>query len=237
MNFKLTPLISLLILPFFACSLSASETGYEVELIIFEDTTARYLGSEDWSYNDMLNNKKQEQVKNEESDPEYSQLNWEGAKLDENLKRLEKNPNFRVLLTKRWKQTGLDREHAFNIPVDKPSINTEIDASNEDSLTQATEFSSELIPPQEVSTYLNGSVKLIMSRYLHFNVNIRYIKPQTDANGEISELSFPVVNERRMRSREIHYIDHPLVGIIVLATPYKIKSLEEPTKPAEYKTM
>lgn len=32
-------------------------------------------------------------------------------------------------------------------------------------------------------------------------------------------LSFPVHQQRRMRSRELHYLDHPVVGVLVLVTP------------------
>lgn len=34
-------------------------------------------------------------------------------------------------------------------------------------------------------------------------------------------LSFPLRQSRRMRSGELHYLDHPLIGILVLVTPYE----------------
>lgn len=34
-------------------------------------------------------------------------------------------------------------------------------------------------------------------------------------------LSFPFSQSRRMRSGELHYLDHPLLGILVLVTPYE----------------
>ena len=222
----------------------ANETGYEVELIIFADNSARYLHSEDWNYNDMLNNKKDEITKKVKTDPQYKKLDWENAKLAANLKRLESNSNFRILETRRWKQTGLDREHAFNISIgEEVQKDNETDADTQTStgaeIDQPTEQLAEFETPSDapVSPYLTGNVKLIMSRYLHFNVNLQYIRPQRDAEGELIQQAYPVVNERRMRSREIHYIDHPLVGIVVLATPFKITSQEQSTKPAEYKTM
>lgn len=206
--------------------LYAEETGYEVELIIFEDSNARYLKSEDWSYNDMLNNKKQDSSKTIKSDPQYKKLDWENAKLSKSLERLKNNSNFHILDVRRWRQTGLDRKHAFNIAIGEPKNSKNITPS-------PTPFEPQIDPP----AYLSGTVKLIMSRYLHFNVNLQYFKPQLNADGELKNRVFPVVNERRMRSREIHYIDHPLVGIVVLATPFKIKSLESDTNPSEYKTM
>ena len=205
----------------------ARETGYEVELIIFEDAKGRYLNSEDWSYNDMLNNTKAAPSKPIKADPEYKQLSMEGSKLTTNLERLKNNGNYRILTTRRWKQTGLDREHAFNISInDKTSEENEIDNNS--------------ISPQNSEPYVTGDVKLIMSRYLHFSVNLQYVRPQqteNSENGDINDITIPVVDERRMRSKEIHYIDHPLIGIVVLATPYKIKSTEKDTSSTIYKTM
>ena len=208
----------------------ADETGYEVELIVFEDVNGRYIRSEDWSYNDMLNNTKEVEPKSVKPDPQYKQLEWKGAKLASNLKRLQNNSNFRVLVHKRWKQTGLDRENAFTISLNSSELESEA--------------KTEIIEPTESieinESFIRGDIKLIMSRYLHFNVNLQYIRPQTVLNGGITEIQnmvLPVVNERRMRSREVHYIDHPLVGIVVLATPYKIKSKNDQTNTNEYKTM
>ena len=40
-----------------------------------------------------------------------------------------------------------------------------------------------------------------------------------------------------MKSKEIHYIDHPLIGVIVLATPYEINTGKSDKKPFIYKTL
>jgi hypothetical protein len=59
---------------------------------------------------------------------------------------------------------------------------------------------------------MDGSIKVTLSRYLHV-----YTDFQFDGAG----LAEPVhaKNHRRMRSRELHYIDHPLFGILVQITP------------------
>ncbi|MDH3450858.1 MAG: peptidoglycan binding protein CsiV, partial [Gammaproteobacteria bacterium] len=38
--------------------------------------------------------------------------------------------------------------------------------------------------------------------------------------------SYPVRYHRRMRSSELHYIDHPLVGILILVTPVEVDASE-----------
>jgi len=233
MRFFINRTLIILLLQVLPSTLYADETGYEVEMIIFEDARARYIRSEDWSYNDMLNNTKEIKSKPVKADPEYRQLEWKDAKLANNLERLQKNSNYRVLVNQRWKQTGLDREHAFNIKLNSSTADTESDEET----TETPEFSESA---QNNESFIKGNVKLIMSRYLHFNVNLQYIRPQTVQTGETTEIQnmvLPVVNERRMRSKEVHYIDHPLVGIVVLATPYKIKSKDDQTNTNEYKTM
>ena len=233
MKLSIFKLLIFILLQSLTTVLHARETGYEVELIIFEDVKARYLNSEDWSYNDMLNNKKDELAKSTkiEPDPEFKQLAWEDAKLLSQIKKLENNSNYRVLETKRWKQTGLDREHAFNISIDSSVFKTKAETPENAKVLMSPD------EPELLEPFVTGTVKLIMSRYLHFNVNLQYTKPQSSEDGDIVNMVLPIVNERRMRSREIHYIDHPLVGVIVLATPYKIISEEDNAKPTEYKTM
>ncbi len=230
------------LLPF---SLQASDTGYEVELIIFEDARARYLHSEDWSFNDTRNKVLSEQAQTEQSanqqagkagqqktrkikDKQYKQLDWSEASLAKNLERLANNPNFRILVTKRWKQTGLGRDETFNIAID----------SLQDGYTyESTESTPEENNSGSTPSYIAGNVKLIMSRYLHFNVDLEYFRPVQDEESESVYKKYPVISERRMRSRETHYIDHPLVGVIVLATPFKIEDKENNATVEEYRTL
>lgn len=207
----------------------ASETGYEIELIIYEDTTRRYIDSEEWSYNDMLNQASTAATDEgvQEPDPQFSELDWDGAVLSGALQKIQDSPGFNVLLTKRWRQTGLDRDKAYYVEIQtqqaEATANIETQPVNEKGTTllHGEPASDETMTLKASS--ISGQVRLVMSRYLHFQVNLNYSKAlQTDDLGEINDNVYPVVAERRMRSQEIHYIDHPLVGIIVHTTPYKI---------------
>jgi len=207
-----------------ASSLSlANETGYEVELIIFENANGRYLNSEDWSFNDKIEHKVNEALPDNpiSNDKEFKELDWNSARLAKNLNHLLKNNNYKVLVHKRWKQTGLDRKESLNIP-----INTRPAEQANNSSTENAEIIGNINPETKLESYITGDVRLIMSRYLHFNVNLKFFKPLLNNNAEYEFKPFPVISERRMKSKEIHYIDHPLVGVVVLATPYKIKTEE-----------
>lgn len=214
----------------------AEQTGYEVELIIYEDATKRYIDSEDWSYNDMLNQTNDAVLneKTQEPDAQFSEIEWDDAVLSGALQRIQQSPGFNVLLTKRWRQTGLDRAMAYSVEVGnqlQSSAADNIEENKPESEGSLKQLSSETelveaMPHQTAS--INGYVRLVMSRYLHFEVNLNYHKAlQTIDSNDASAYVLPVVAERRMRSREIHYIDHPLVGIIVHATPYTIDNNTE----------
>ncbi|HED35821.1 MAG TPA: hypothetical protein ENJ08_16630 [Gammaproteobacteria bacterium] len=231
---KLLPLVLLLALP---GASYAKRTGYIVELIIFEDTKGRYAHSEDWRFNDkLLHSQKSINGRSTDKDPQYSKLNWNKGKLASKLKHIIKSPNYNVLVNRRWKQTGLDRKKVISIPINtKPeqAVDTGSDADSKNTNAETSAMGDAHSPANtdmaglqntgEMPTWISGQVTLIMSRYLHFNVDLHYFKPQTSENGDRKYVSYPVFSERRMKSKEVHYIDHPLVGVIVLATPYTIK--------------
>lgn len=98
---------------------------------------------------------------------------------------------------------------------------------------------------------LDGMVQVVLSRYLHLNVDLllhkQYIAKTTTAAspsvvttqtkittaaataGETvaappTFITYRLINSRRMRSNEIHYIDHPALGVIAHITPVKLSA-------------
>ena len=65
---------------------------------------------------------------------------------------------------------------------------------------------------------LDGIVKISVERYLHVNIDLLYQKGSGDFK------SYKMKSKRRIRSKEIHYFDHPLVSVLVLVTPYEDKA-------------
>ena len=95
---------------------------------------------------------------------------------------------------------------------------------------------------------LDGTVKLVVSRYLHLHATLYYTSRVEWVDGEPSGrtnagqaaaagtaappritrgpdgqamLSYGLQQERRMRSGELHYMDHPVIGVLVKVTPYE----------------
>lgn len=97
---------------------------------------------------------------------------------------------------------------------------------------------------------LDGMVQVVLSRYLHLNVDLLLHKPyiaKTTATASTASttsatpgpstsaeknldaplptfLTYRLTNSRRMRSNEIHYIDHPAFGVIAHITPVKLSA-------------
>jgi hypothetical protein len=99
--------------------------------------------------------------------------------------------------------------------------------------------------------WLSGTLKLSVSRYLHLESDL-HMKLRTTRQEVIEEspppetggfgsffglpkeptpiiIERPVLQDyrlfetRRMRSTEIHYFDHPMMGIVVKVTPYELE--------------
>jgi len=227
----------------------AENVGYEVELIVFEDTSELYKNSENWPLETKDSNENSEPEKTENK-PEtvdknkkidFVFIDSENYRLNKQAEKLQQNSRYKVLYHKAWKQPGLDKKSAVAV-----SINTENTATADDEN-----------PTTKPESFITGDFTLIMSRYLHVVSNLILYKPAKPIANTVSNVTnenentdieqkttnkayeqYPLIFERRMRSKEIHYIDHPLGGMIVLATPYKIETETKEDKSAKgYKTL
>lgn len=61
---------------------------------------------------------------------------------------------------------------------------------------------------------IQGTITVDRGRYLHFKPNLQLRRYTAD-----SLITATIDVPRRMRSKEAHYIDHPLMGIVVWAVP------------------
>ncbi len=57
---------------------------------------------------------------------------------------------------------------------------------------------------------IQGTVKVSLARFLHLDLNL--VLRDGDQKYQLQQ-------SRRMRSNELHYIDHPMFGVIVIITP------------------
>ena len=123
---------------------------------------------------------------------------------------LNKSGKYRVLKHMAWLQPGLAREDAIAVRVHAGKNYK--DEFNERSFTNQ--------PVHE----LDGTVKIVLGRYLHLFTDLVYRKTfsvsSADALGRDRILAdFPVKTHRKMRSSTLHYIDHPYLGILIEIRP------------------
>lgn len=197
-------------------SVHAETTRYDVEIVIFEDTYGRYLNSEQWpiihhpedEFTIETKSTKLEIKKKQLRDDKMMELTHHASDaLSKHVTRLNKSDRYNVLLHQSWQQAGLNDTDAISIQVDTSG-------------TKKTDIEN-----QELKSSIQGSLKLILGRYLHIHTDLLYKRlNNTDTqtapalNSKIFS-EFKIQSQRRMRSKELHYIDHPLVGILVLVNP------------------
>lgn len=192
----------------------AEETRwYDVEVIIFSHNSQKYRDSELWPVDYELPQAEKAQTLRHarpgSSKPvAFSRLDAKSLRLTAEARRIDSASDMDVLLHLGWRQPGLAENKAVAVQIDGES-----------------------------SQRLSGTLKLVLSRYLHINTDLIYREPRTEqetAAGLFSSsdnpngLSFEpryqayrMKQSRRMRSRELHYLDHPLFGMAILVTPYE----------------
>jgi len=157
------------------------------------------------------------------------------AKKDLHLQKqatgIDKSKTRRVLLHTGWRQPGMPRDKAISVYFKHPvagvsPLNVDTQVANDPTAM------SRLAQPQ--AGELEGMIKVILSRYLHVETDIVF-RPQREKLQEdifslelLDQVDQPVVyrlnqTRRRMRSRELHYLDNPVIGMLVLITPYELK--------------
>ena len=223
----LMPLLALLA----ATSLSAEDARwYQVEVILFSHDSETFRDSEYWPRDYRRPNTSRSVILGPGSqDPDsgqaiaFGRLEASALQLTAEAGRIRADGGMTLLEHFGWVQPGLAAEQAMGVQVriEQPSVN---DAA--------------LSAPQ-----LEGVLTVTLSRFLHMNADLLYREPMpgfipTTAsrqqaiedlfqfNGDSTYMAdgtawqvYRMEESRRMRSNELHYLDHPRFGMLVLITP------------------
>lgn len=216
--------LSLLLLAALSATAQAVETWYMVELIVFAQRNPD-SGSEHWPTDQAVALVELNAAANipgagsgPGKDARLQTLPPEQYRLHAEAKRLGEDGNYTVLRHIGWRQPGLARDEALAVRLQGAS--------------SATATGS--LPGAQL---LDGTVRLVLSRYLHLEADLLY-RPETAAAAEshsffasAERAEAPVYRlqeSRRMRSKEVHYLDHPMFGVIALVTPYEVAPARAP---------
>jgi hypothetical protein len=133
-----------------------------------------------------------------------AKLSSENYKLSDSAAHLRYSPNYKLLAHFGWTQRSLSKKRALPVRI-TPS-----------------QFSGGLMPA--------GDLTLYVSRFLHMKVDIQasqcdYTPEKNNeetSDKQCSDNVYLFSQNRKMRSRELHYIDNPVFGMLVYVTPFTI---------------
>ena len=185
----------------------------------------------------------------------YVLLDKDFFQLNSIAKKIDSSSQYDVVLHLAWRQPTFDEDKSLPVFVFNGMLKrdpTPEPVSNSGS--QGYDFYVNGLETGPQYYWLSGTLKLSVSRYLHLESDL-HMKLRTTRQEVIEEspppetggfgsffgmakeptpimIERPVLQDyrlfetRRMRSKEIHYFDHPMMGIVVKVTPYE---LEVPT--------
>ena len=209
---------------------------YDVEIIIFEDAHARYLTSQSWNQNantteqltDSAGPAKVTKNRDKLSISEIKTSSFKPVKpviLRKQYNGINASSEYKILFYGAWRQAGLEKSKAFEINLSELKNSHRVRSKNT----------------------LTGNFKVVLARYLHFYSQLEYQRQSdqqktneisADGTSDITAENitpgvnqtdvltvdnniYPMQSHRRMRSKELHYIDHPLVGMLIQINPVK----------------
>ena len=230
---------------------------YRVEIVIFENRDLSDARAELWPADpgqpDMALVQSLNNPPAGMSVTYTNQLELGGAK-----QQLARSGRYDPIMHFAWTQQGLDQRHSIPLRIQggvvypalpKPSLPEASPMRPQTPVVVGTNpvgATSFAIPPSEpvipkVLHQLDGTLTLVLGRYLHLYTDLidrRLLSanaltfsdgvPPTYDNGQ-ALVSFRVRQHRKMRSKELHYIDHPVLGILVKVLPIET---DAPASPA-----
>ena len=172
----------------------------------------------------------------------YKLLNSKNHQLTEQVKKISESKTQRVIFHTAWRQPGLDKNLALPIYF-KHEVSPSVleDDINEINQNNELEQDSELVSAPKIEktpAILEGVLRVTLSRYLHLEAELtlknkvpEIVKSDNpfsilDSEAERSEIAKQGVihlkqKRRRIRSNELHYVDHPVLGILIRITRYE----------------
>ena len=157
---------------------------------------------------------------------DFLPLPREELKLTRQAFALAASDKYRILEHAIWLQPGLAKRQAIPVRIRAGLDYSDQFGEPEPLYPVIKDPTQEKHPINE----LDGTVKVVLGRYLHVFTDLVYRRPlakDTDTEPAAPDplghdrvlADFPLKAHRKMRSKELHYIDHPLFGILVEIRP------------------
>ncbi|HET8711665.1 MAG TPA: CsiV family protein [Spongiibacteraceae bacterium] len=205
----------------FALLLNATaqaQTLYQVELIAFARSGAGVEHEENWDRKyDLRYPERYVALQTADgSDAPFQQLGVDAMQLNKEADAIASRRNWRVLLHTAWRQNVDDPAHATPVIISGGKLF---------GLHHELEGTFTL----SIERFLRADVDLWLSRFSNDPTALSaQILPNppgtiaataTDITPYVVTRTVVMQQRRRLRSGELHYFDHPLLGLLVLVTP------------------
>lgn len=167
---------------------TASDRTYNVQILIFSHITPQSLQTEQWPLlsQDTLNSLNQSISDNQTTRP--------ARLLQREKKILERNPDYRVLFSGSFTRTWHGDTSTVSFPISNGSN-------------------------------LKGNMSITLDHYFNVHTDLLLTEPTAFLqklginnyfkNWDQSAFSFQFSQDRRMRSNELNYLGHPLIGVLI----------------------
>ncbi|HEY9149704.1 MAG: peptidoglycan binding protein CsiV [Gammaproteobacteria bacterium] len=132
-----------------------------------------------------------------EQDANWQALPGDARKLTAVAEALRRSNNYRPLAHLHWRQTLMEPAAAQSIDI------ASLGGARDD----------------RTNPRLEGSLRLSVARYLHLETDLRLVEDVRYMPQDNQAAVYSLRQSRRMRSGELHYIDHPRLGVLALVTP------------------
>ncbi len=194
--------------------LRAQTTWYTIEVIVFQHLSNDGLYTEHWPADPgrpaiegaiTLTTDTGDESGQTFNPNAFQLLNSSEFQLREAAGRLKRSGGYRPLLHIAWRQPGYTRSGARKVHI-HTGLPNRFRASGELDVS--------------LSHVVEGTLRLSRARYLHLEADLLHHR-EIPLDTPTDVTTFRLQDSRRMRSKEVHYIDHPLIGLLVLVTPYE----------------
>ena len=223
-------LLSITILTLIVVLLSSTVTAkdYAIEVVLFVNKSGLQQTAEQFPMHHFIPAPTDGiRLDDEENDTLWQALPEEDYILNNVVEKLKRSGQYRILKHLAWRQPVAERKDTLPIQI---SAGRDFTTSFPERAYKQIEFSDTTVNTDEQVNNkvfeLAGTLTVAITRYIHVYSDLVYRLPRTNPlaiedalNRDQVLVDYAVNSHRRMRSRELHYIDHPLVGILVEATP------------------
>lgn len=207
---------------------AAYAKDYAIEVIIFINKDGLHQIAEQYSKNNII----PAQSHGIRLDSSNNSTQWQPLPEEEYIlqgvaNKLKRSGRYKILKHLAWRQPVVDENEAQ--PIYIAAGRDFSDAFPERAYQQVKFSDSSTASNQPVNNKvleLVGTLNVVITRYLHIYSDLVYRLPRTNPsplnealNRDKVLVDYAVKSHRRMRSGKLHYIDHPIVGILVEATP------------------